>query len=55
MSHKKFEKKIYFFTRHFIVTYEGLDVLQDKVAGDVARQVLAKLSDEFGVTLIFLP
>lgn len=26
-------------------TYEGLDALQNKVAGDVAWEVLAKLSD----------
>lgn len=26
-------------------TYQGLDALQDKVAGDIAWQVLAKLSD----------
>lgn len=36
-------------------TYEGLDALQNKVAGDVAWKVLAKLCDQFGVALILLP
>lgn len=37
------------------VTYEGLDTLQNKVAGDVAREVLTKLSYEFGIALVLLP
>lgn len=32
-------------TKDLSNTYEGLDALQDEVAGDVAWQVLAKLSD----------
>lgn len=31
--------------RQLFGTYEGFDALQDKVAGDVAWQVLAKLSN----------
>lgn len=36
-------------------TYERFDALQDQVAGDVARQILAELSDQFGVALVLLP
>ena len=41
--------------KDWIGTYEGLDALQNKAAGDVAGKVLAKLSDEFGIALILLP
>lgn len=38
-----------------LVTYERLNALQDEVAGDVAREVLTELRDEFGVALVLLP
>lgn len=41
--------------RDLFGTYEGLDALQDKVAGDVAGEVLAQLGDQFGIALILLP
>lgn len=35
-------------------TYERFDALQNQVAGDVARQILAQLGDQFGVALVLL-
>lgn len=35
-------------------TYEGFDAFQNQVAGDVARQILAQLGDQFGVALVLL-
>ena len=36
------------------LTDQRFDALQNQVAGDVARQILAQLSDQFGVALILL-
>lgn len=36
-------------------TYERFDALQNQVAGDVAWQILAELSDQLGVALVLLP
>lgn len=35
-------------------TDEGFDAFQNQVAGDVARQILAQLGDQFGVALVLL-
>lgn len=37
------------------LTYERFDALQNQVAGDVAWQILAELSDQLGVALVLLP
>lgn len=36
-------------------TYKWFDALQNKVAGDVAWKILAKLSNQFGIAFILLP
>lgn len=35
-------------------TYKRFDALQNQVAGDVARQILAQLGDQFGIALVLL-